>query len=54
MGTGKVSWTKANLLFNPLQAGIIDALAELPVLEYEECVYAKTVMNLRGDLAREL
>lgn len=53
-GAGKVTWTKADPLFNPLQVGIINALADLPVLEYRECVFAKMVTHLRGDLAREL
>lgn len=53
-GTGKVAWTKADPAFNPLQAAIINALADLPVLEYKTCVFAKMVTNLRGDLAREL
>ncbi len=54
VGAGKITWTKANPMFNPLQAAIINALAELPVLEYKECHFAKMVTHLRGDLAREL
>lgn len=53
-GTGKVAWTKADPLFNPLQAVTINALADLPVLEYRKCIFAKMVTNLRGDLASEL
>lgn len=53
-GRGRVTWTKADPLFNPVQAGIINALADLPVLEYRECIFAKMVTNLRGDLAQEL
>lgn len=51
---GKVTWTKADPLFNPAQAAIISALADLPVLEYRECLFTKMATNLRGDLAREL
>jgi len=53
-GEGKVTGTKANPMDNPLQAHIINALADLPILEYRGCVFAKMVTNLRGDLAREL
>lgn len=53
-GVGKVMWTKAKPLFNPLQYGIIDALSELPVLEYREAIFAKSSLNLRGDMIRQL
>lgn len=53
-GTGKVCWSKVNPLFNPAQARIINALADLPILGYEACMFAKSVNNLRGDLAHEL
>jgi len=53
-GEGKVAWTKVNSMYNPLQAHIINALTDLPILEYRGCVFAKMVTNLRGDLAREL
>jgi len=45
---------QAGALFNPLQVVTINALADLPVLEYRECAFAKMVTNLRGDLASEL
>lgn len=51
---GKLVWIKANPKFNPAQAKIINALADLPILEYKECLFTKSIMNLRGDLAREL
>ncbi len=53
-GIGKVIWTKTNPLYNPLQYHIIDALAALPVLEYQPGVFAKAALNLRGDMIREL
>ena len=53
-GTGRITWTKADPLFNPPQAAIINALADLPVLEYRSCIFAKMATNLRGDLASEL
>ncbi len=53
-GRGKVTWTRADPLFNPAQAAIINALADLPVLEYRQCLFAQMATNLRGDLAREL
>ena len=52
--SGEIAWTKADPLFNPAQAAIINALADLPVLEYRDCVFAKTATNLRADEAREL
>lgn len=51
---GKIKWTKAEYRFNPMQAHIINALADLPVLEYRECLFARTAGNLRQDLARDL
>jgi len=51
---GKVTWTKADPMFNPTQAFIINSLADLPVLEYRRCLFTKMATNLRGDLAREL
>ena len=51
---GKLAWIKANPKYNPAQARIINALADLPILEYQECLFAKSSINLRGDLAREL
>jgi len=53
-GGGKVAWDQPEPLFNPLQVVTINALADLPVLEYRECAFAKMVTNLRGDLASEL
>ena len=53
-GAGTVKWTKMEYLQNPLQAHIIAALADLPVVEYREGVFAKMVTHLRGDLAHEL
>ena len=53
-GSGKIIWTKANPLFNPIQGYIVNALADLPVLEYRDCMFAKAVTNLRQDLARDL
>ncbi len=53
-GTGKLVWTKANPLFNPLQASIINALADLPILAYRDCMFAKMTTSLRADLACEL
>jgi len=51
---GRIAWTKAEPQFNPAQAAVVNALADLPVLEYRECLYTKLATNLRGDLAREL
>ncbi len=53
-GTGAATWTKANPMFNPQQAGIINSLADLPALEYRDCHFARMATNLRQDLAREL
>lgn len=53
-GTGKVTWTAADPYHNPMQYHIINALAELPALEYRECNFTRAATNLRGDLAREL
>jgi len=53
-GAGTVKWTKMEYAQNPLQAHIIAALTDLPVVEYREGVFAKMVTHLRGDLAREL
>lgn len=53
-GSGKITWTKATPLYNPLQGVAVNALADLPVLEYRDCLFAKAVTNLRQDLARDL
>jgi len=53
-GTGTITWTKANPWFNPLQSQIVNALADLPIMEYQSCLFARSVADLRGDLAREL
>jgi len=54
VGAGKVAWTRAEALFNPVQAPVVNALEGLPVLEYREGMFAKAVTNLRADLARDL
>ena len=53
-GSGKIAWTLAKMLFNPLQFHIIKAMAELPILEYREAVFTKQINYLRGDLVRSL
>ena len=53
-GAGTATWTRMEYLHNPMQCQIIAALADLPVVEYREGVFAKMVTHLRGDLAREL
>lgn len=54
-GTGKITWTKLTYQQYPMQAHIIDCLANLPVLEYAgPAVYMKYKQVLRGDLARAL
>lgn len=53
-GAGTVTWTRMEYLQNPMQCRIIAALADLPVIEYRQGVFAKMVTHLRGDLAREL
>ncbi len=52
--SGRIAWTKADPLHNPVQASAVNALADLPVLEYRNCVFAKAATNLRQDLARDL
>jgi hypothetical protein len=54
VGTGTVTWTRVDPWFHPMQHTTINALAELPILEYRPCLFAKTVPQLRGDQAREL
>ena len=53
-GSGKVAWTRADQRYNPLQWHIVNQLADLPVLEYRNCVFTKGATNLREDLARDL
>lgn len=53
-GRGKTTRTKANPLHNPLRAPAVNTLADLPVLEYRECLYAKAATNLRQDVNRDL
>ncbi|MDT8899752.1 acetoacetate decarboxylase family protein [Anaeroselena agilis] len=53
-GVGRIVWTKASPALNPLQHHIINALTDLPVLEYRQGLFAKSALNLRGDLIREL
>lgn len=53
-GSGKVVWTKAEPLYNPLQSPAVNALADLPILEYKDCMFTKGASNLREDLARDL
>jgi hypothetical protein len=51
---GTVTWTKADQSFGMFNSPIVDALADLPILEYRMCVLTKGQVHLRGDLAREL
>ncbi len=53
-GSGKATWTKPNPLYNPSQGPAVNALADLPVIEYEGGLFARAVTNLRQDLARDL
>ena len=54
-GAGKITWTKPTYQQYPMQAHIIDCLANLPVLEYTgPAIYMKYKQILRGDLAQVL
>ncbi|MDO5846444.1 MAG: acetoacetate decarboxylase family protein [Methanocorpusculum sp.] len=54
-GVGKVTWTKLTYQQYPMQAHMIDALANIPILEYAgPATYMKYKQILRGDLARVL
>jgi acetoacetate decarboxylase len=53
-GSGRLVWTQADPLYNPIMAPIVNALVDLPILEYRDCRFTKGVANLRQDLARDL
>lgn len=53
-GNGKVRWEVLTPEQHPKQAHIINALSQLPIRSYQECMMTQGSQVLRNDIARQL
>jgi acetoacetate decarboxylase len=54
MGEGQVQWTALGPEQYPLHHVVTQALSQLPIISYRECLMSRGSLILRNDLARQL